>query len=187
MNNYTTIFLFTVVLTILSILRETFYPFMTTEPTATDYIYIYTVRFIHLYIFVYTSYYLFFFGLSNTFDMYIYLITLFTLVAHWYIFECCMLSYIELSIYDIHLENTKTKFHSTFYSLFNDYTGNVMIMSGILYLINVSLILYKCVLSIQYKLLYFILFMFFFSDSIYKSKIHTRYYSNLITINNIKP
>ena len=96
-----------------------------------------------------------------------------------------MLSYIELSMYDIDLEKTETTFHSTFYSLFNDYTGIVMIMSGILYLINVTAILYKCVLSIQAKLLYYILFLILFFDAFYKSRIHTKYYSSLIFIKNM--
>lgn len=181
MNNYVKIFLVSLLITILSILRETFYPFMPTKPTPTDYIYIYTLRFIHFYLFIYTAYFLLFFDL-NMFDMYIYLIVIFIVTVLWYIIESCMLSYLELSYYNIDLENTKTTFHSTFYSLFEDYTGIIMIISGILYLMNVSVILYKCVLSIQYKLLYYILFLLLFFDSFYKSRIHTKYYSTLISI-----
>ena len=70
MNNYVKIFLVSLLLNIISIIRETFYPFMPTKPTPTDYIYIYTLRFIHFYLFLYTSYFLLFFDL-NMFDMYI--------------------------------------------------------------------------------------------------------------------
>jgi hypothetical protein len=184
--NYIKLFLIALALTLISIIRETLYPFMMSNPTPRDHIYIYTIRFIHLSIFLFTSYYLFF-GIGNDCDMYLYLITIIIIVICWYVFDGCPVSYMELLFYNVDLENVKTTFHSTFYSLFNDYTRNIMITSGILYLINVSIILYNCKLPKQTKLLYYTLFIILFFDSIYKGIIHTQYYSenkHLLSIHN---
>jgi hypothetical protein len=109
--------------------------------------------------------------------MYIYLITIIVIVSLWFTYECCPISYMELLFYNVDLENTPTTFHSTFYSLFNDYTGNIMISSGILYLITVTIVLYKCKMPRQAKIVYYFLFLFLFFDSYYKSRIYETYYS----------
>lgn len=182
--NYVKLFLFSLTLTLISIIRETLYPFMvdtsypfmSSQPTPRDHIYIFTIRFLHLSIFLFTSYFIFF-GIGNDFDIYLYILVAFSTVSCWYIFDCCPVSYMELLFYNIDLENVKTTFNSTFCPLFNDYTGKVMLLSGILFLLNNAIVTYKCKLPTQTKYLYYILFVILFIDSVYKENINTKYYS----------
>ena len=182
--NYIKLFLVALTITLISIIRETLYPFMvetsypyvSSQPTPRDHMYIFTIRFIHLSIFLFTSYYLFF-GIGNDFEMYLYLIVSFIIIIFWCIFECCPVSYIELLFYNIDLENVKTTFSSTFTPLFNDYTSKVMIISGISFLITNTFLLYKCKLPTLAKILYYVSFIVLFFDSIYKGIVNTLYYS----------
>jgi len=182
--NYIKLILLAFTLTLVAIIRETLYPFMvetsypyvSSQPTPRDHIYIYTIRFIHLCIFIYTSYYLFF-GIGNDFDMYLYMLVSIIVVILWYIYECCPVTYIELLFYNIDLENVHTNFNAAFCPLFNDYTSKVMMSSGILFLITNAIVTYKCKLPILAKILFYISLVILFFDSIYKGIINTQYYS----------
>jgi hypothetical protein len=126
-----------------------------------------------------SSFYLIFFnGTGTNFDKYVYLILVLGIVLGWYIFDCCWLSYSELLFYDICLKNVKTTFHPTFRYIFGSYDGYMMLMSGLLYVINVIILLYYLTsVKIIYKIVYFIIFLYFFIDGIVKGRIKTRYYS----------
>jgi hypothetical protein len=109
--------------------------------------------------------------------MYLYLSLVFGIVFGWYIFNCCWLSYSELLFYNIDLEKIKTTFHPTFISIFSNYTPVFMTISGILYIITVIILLLNLNINYIYKLLYFIVFLFLFVDSIIKGRVGTLFYS----------
>jgi hypothetical protein len=179
MNGYKKIVIMAILMLITSITVESTNPFMKTSPSAFEYIHVHFCRFTHYFIYLITSFYLLFFnGIGTKFDMFVYLSIVLGVVMGWYIFDCCWLSYTELLFYNINLEKVKTTVHPCFYSIFNEYDKYLMILSGILYVITVSVILYylKSV-KLIYKILYFIIFMFFFIDGSLKGRVKTLYYS----------
>jgi hypothetical protein len=179
MNGYERVALLSLIILIISIINETNNPFIDSKPSVIDYIHIYIIRYIHYIIYLFSSFYLIFFnGVGRNIDMYIYLTLIFFIVLGWYIFESCSLSYTELLFYNIDLEKVETTFHPTFYSIYNNYTKYFMLISGIFYIITVGTILYS-LNSVQfiYKIIYGIIFLFLFIDSIIKGRINTLYYS----------
>jgi len=117
-------------------------------------------------------------GVGTNFDRYVYLILVFSIVLGWYIFDACWLSFSELLFYNIDLEKIKTTFHPTFHSIYGNYDSYIVGISGILYIINVSVLLYylKSV-KLIYKVIYYIVFLFLFFDAMIKGRVKTLYYS----------
>ena len=142
MNGYHKIFLLSFLILVLSIISETYFPFINSNPSIIEYIHIYFIRYIHYVSYLLSSFYLIFFnGIGTTFDAYVYLTLVFMIVFFWYVFDSCSLSYLELLFYNIDLEKTKTTFHSSFFSIFGNYTSFFMKISGVFYLITVSILL----------------------------------------------
>jgi hypothetical protein len=179
MNGYLKIFTISIILLIISIIIEINYPYIDSSPTIKEYICIYFIRFLHYYIYLLSSFYLIFFnGIGAIFDMYIYLILIFTIVFGWFIFDSCWLSYFELLFYNINLELRETTFHPTFYSIYSQYVGFLMKISGVFYIATVSVILYYLKnISINYRIIYFIVFLFLFIKPFYDTRIKKQYYS----------
>jgi len=179
MNGYIKILIVSFVLLVISIIRETVQPFMNSNPSILEYIHLYAVRYFHYIIYLISSFYLIFFnGVGTSFDIYVYLVVVLGIVVGWYVFDSCWLSYSELLFYNLNLEKVKTTVHPTFHSIFGNFDGYFMLLSGILYVVNVSVLLYylKSVKFI-YKAAYYIVFMFFFIDGIVKGRVRTMYYS----------
>jgi len=180
MNGYNKILLVSVFIIIFSIISETYYPCVDNSNSSTsEYMHICFIRYVHYLVYLLSSFYLIFFsGIGKEFDAYVYLTLVFGIVFGWYIFDCCWLSYSELLFYNIDLEKTKTIFHPTFISIFGNYTSSFMTISGIFYIITVSILLFN-LKSIHYiyKLLYLIVFLFLFFDSLIKSRLGTVFYS----------
>jgi len=179
MNGYLKIIIVAIILLVISIFNENKYPFVDSLPTERDYFFIYLIRFIHYIVYLMSSFYLFFFnGLGTRVDMFVYLTLIFAIVLGWFIFDSCWLSFFELLFYTIDLETTKTIFHPTFISIYANYTGLFMAISGILYLLTVSIVLYYLKnVPISLKIMYYIIFLFLFFKSSYESRIITKYYS----------
>lgn len=179
MNNYKKILLVALFLLCFSIINEINYPYIDSKPSFIDYIHIYIFRYIHYIIYLMSSFYLIFFnGIGTNFDIYIYLILVFGIVFGWYIFDCCWLSYSELLFYDIDLEHRETTFHPTFHSIFSNYDGYFMLLSGLLYIITVSILLYYLPsVKFIYKFLYYIIFLYFFIDGSVKGRFRKMFYS----------
>ena len=174
MNGYTKILLLSIILIIISIIKETHSPFIKNNNlTIFEYIHIYLIRYFHYAIYLMSCFYLLFFnGVGTKFDAYIYLTLIFIIVLGWYLFESCCLSYFELLFYNIDLEKTDISFHPIFVSIFGNYDLTVLTVSSYLYIINVIVILYylKSV-KIIYKIIYFILFLFLFIESLFISNV----------------
>jgi hypothetical protein len=174
MNGYTKILLTSIILIIISIIKETHSPFIKNNNlTIFEYVHIYLIRYIHYVIYLMSCFYLLFFnGIGKNFDAYIYLTLIFIIVLGWYLFESCCLSYFELLFYNINLEKTDIAYHPIFVSLFNNYDSLILDISSYLYIINVIIILYylKSV-KIIYKIIYFILLLFLFIESLFISKV----------------
>lgn len=179
MNGYNKILVAAFILLILSFYNELSKPFINRNLNIKKYIFIYLIRYIHLVIFLFSIFYLFFFmGYGKNIDIYIYLIIALFSVFGWTIFDSCWLSYLELMFYNINLEKVKTTFHPTFYSIFNNYHKILMNISGILYFFTVSILLYHLkTIKVFYKILYYFLFVSLFLYSI-REKNKTIYYTS---------
>ena len=179
MNGYKKILIAAFILLILSIINEKYISPINNNLDINQFIHIYVLRYFHLVIFLFSSFYLFFFmGYGKNIDIYIYLIfALFTVIG-WVMFDLCWLSYLELLFYNINLEKVKTTFHPTFHSAFNDYDRMIMPLSGILYFFTVTILLYHLkTIKVSYKLLYYALFVILFIYAII-GKLGTQYYSS---------
>jgi hypothetical protein len=174
MNGYSKILLVSIILIIISIIKETNYPFINNNNlTISEYLHIYLIRYIHYVIYIMSCFYLLFFnGIGTNVDAYFYLTLIFITVLGWYLFESCCLSYFELLFYNIDLEKTDISYHPIFISLFNNYDSLILEISSYLYVANVIIILYylKSV-KIIYKIIYFILFLFLFIESLFISNV----------------
>jgi len=167
MNGYTKIVLASVVLLIISIINENnihMHYLLWSNRNFCQYFCIYFIRLLHYFVYLYSSFYLFFFnGIGQTLDVYIYLFFIFLIIVGWYLFDSCLMSFYELLYYSIDLEKIETTFHPTFHSIFGKHVSNAMQISGILYFFTVSYILYKTnVIPVIYKILYYIIFLLLF-------------------------
>jgi hypothetical protein len=131
-------------------------------------------------------FYLFFFNdIGSTFDVYLYLITVFIIILGWYIFESCWVSYYELLAYKIDTEKIKTNFHPTFHTIFGEYVANVMYITGILYVFTVSYVLYKTnAIPLNYKIMYYIVFwtLFLRATIFFKGKTYSAEKNNSLKV-----
>jgi len=179
MNGYVKIAVVALCMIIISINNEVNKPYISATPSVSEYIHIYIIRYIHYLVYLISSFYLLFFnGIGTTYDIYFYLIVVFSIVLGWYIFDSCWLSYSELLFYNINLEKVETTFHPTFRSIFKNYDDYLMVLSGILYVVNVSILLYYLKpAKIIYKIIYFALFLYLFIDGSIKGRLQTMHYS----------
>ena len=167
MNGYTKVVLAGIVLLIISIINENnihMHHVIRNKPNFCQYFCIYSIRLFHYFVFLYSSFYLFFFqGIGEPLDVYIYLFSIFIIIIGWYAFESCWVSYIELLHYRVDAEKIDTKFHPTFHSIFDKYTSNVFNISGFFYMATVSYILYSTKsIPVMYKILYYSIFWILF-------------------------
>lgn len=179
MNGYISIFIMSFILIVISIINESDHKYIfNSSPSVCEYFFIYIIRFFHYFVYIWSSFYLLFFGIGKQYDMYLYLILIFCIELGWYIFDSCWMSYFELLHYNINLENIKTTFHPTFYSIYSDNTSTMMSISGILYILTVSILLYYLKIPLLYKGIYYVVFWGLLIDSIMKSKVKDQYYSS---------
>jgi len=178
MNSYLKIFIVAFILLGFSMINENRnIEYLNTYPNQYNYINIFIIRYVHYLIFLFINFYLFFFnGIGNTFDVYLFLFLILIIVFGWYIFDCCLISYLELLFYNPEImKNICTTFHSCFHSIFIDDT--IITICGILMLINVTYVLfYFDKLNIKYRILYFIVFLSLFIHSIIEGRLNKKYY-----------
>lgn len=158
-------------------------------PTQYNYINIFIIRYFHYVIYLFITFYLFFFnGMGNIFDVYLFLFLVLFIVVGWYVCDCCWFSYLELLFYNTELiKNICTTFHACFHSIF--FGDTIITISGILMLINVTYIsFYFSKINIKYRILYYIIFLSFFIHSIIQSRLNKKYYNadNNYILNGIK-
>jgi len=179
MNNYTKIIVVALILLFISILNEFNNPLANSNPSFIDYIHILVTRYIHYLIYLLSTFYLlFFYGIGTKYDIYFFLIIVITIVLGWYIFELCVLSYIELLFYNTNTEKMKTTFHPAFYYIFGSYREYNMYITGILFIINCFILLYWLPsVKIYYKLLYAMFVLYFFIHGIIHNIYNINYYS----------
>ena len=181
MGAYTKIVIVAIILLILSFLTEANNTQeLDSTPSLNKYIYIYSLRYYHYLIYLFSSFYLlFFYGRGKEFDRYLYLFVIFSIVIGWYVFDACWLSFSELLFYDVDTEHIKTTFHPTFNSVFHKYSDMAMLISGLLYLITVPIVLYYSkTIPLFIKAIYYAVFMGLFIDSSVKGRVETLYYDS---------
>jgi hypothetical protein len=164
MNGYTKIFLVSILLISISIISETYFPFVNnSKPSTFEYLHIYFIRFIHYLIYLFATFYLIFFsGIGKKFDRYLYLTLTAGIFFGWYIFDCCWLSYLEILFYNIDLENTIT-FNPVFTSIYGNYTSYFTMISGGLAILTTCILLMNLEINYIYKSLFLILLFLFLS------------------------
>ncbi len=104
------------------------------------------------------------FNLSKKFWMRLELALLFSIVFGWYFFECCSLSYLEMMFYNVKVSNFDSGVNPTFHSLFYPFGLQVKAFFGIMYLVNILIILFKhpTIMPLLWKAVYFIAFLYFY-------------------------
>ena len=182
MNGYLKIVIVSFILLILSYLTEkNNTDFLNTYPNVREYIFIYTVRYFHYFIYLFSSFYLlFFWGIGSQFDRYVFLILILSVVIGWYIFDACSLSFSELLFYNVNTDAIKTTFHPTMFSVFHTYSDIVSYIFGTLNFITVPIVLYfsKTIPFIM-KATYYILFLALFFHAMTKGRMNTLYYDSI--------
>ena len=179
MDGYNRIFILSIVLLFFSMYQEYNNPITETIPCMKDFFYIYCMRWIHYCVYLFTSFYLFLFnGIGRESDRFFYLLFIYLIITGWYLFDYCIYTYSELLFYDMDLTKTKTTFHPAFYYLYGEYAEKIMVVSGILYLITVSVLLYALYsVPFSVKMIMYLLFLYLFFASIQKSRNKVKYYS----------
>lgn len=147
--------------------------------TPSSYLYIYLIRYVHYTLYLFCVFYLIFFlGVGEEIDRYLYLSLLLGLVLGWYIFDCCSLSFVELLLYSVNTENLPTTYHPSFQPIFYPYTDLSVLLIGIGPIITLPIILYYITnLHVAVKVLYCIIFVALFADAYMKSRVNTTYYN----------
>jgi hypothetical protein len=191
MNNYYKIFIYSFILLIVSIINEKLYPLTINSSYNKKFIYILIIRLFHYFVYLYSTFYLFFFnGIGNQFDINLFLFIALIINSGWFFFSSCNMSYLELLFYNVSLENIPTTFHPTFNTLFYNFTPNIMFLSGLLYILNVNILLYFTKsMNLISKLIYYGIFVGLLFHVYYSSKLQIQHYSSknklLLAIKNI--
>jgi hypothetical protein len=181
MNNYVKVLVISLLLLIISINNEKQVQiYLNSTPKIENYIYIYTLRYIHISILVYSSLYLFLFnGIGTEFDIRIYLMMILATTIAWYIFDACWISYFELLFYNVDLKNVSTIFHSSFYPIANKYASSIVMLLTIIIFITIPIVLfYSKKIKKIYKIIYYVIFLYLSIDSFLKSRFDTLYYDS---------
>ena len=182
MNPYIKILIVAFIILIISYIKEhyTDNELSDNKLSLFNYIHIYVFRYIHYCIFLMMSFYLiFFWGCGRKVDMYLYLLLVLIVLLGWEIFNCCVLSYIELLYYNIDTENINIRIHPFIYLIFGrsvNGPGHFSRFFGILFMIiNVSVILYNLKsIKLIYRIIYVILLLTLILREFNKDE---RYYS----------
>jgi hypothetical protein len=191
MNNYYKIFIYSLILLIISIINEKLYPLTINSSYNKKFIYILIIRWFHYFVYLYSTFYLFFFnGIGNQFDINLFLFISLIINSGWFFFSACNMSYLELLFYNVSLENIPTTFHPTFNTLFYNFTPNILFLSGLLYILNVNILLYfSKSMNLISKFIYYGIFVGLLFHVYYFTKLQIQYYSSnnklLLAIKNI--
>jgi len=162
---------------LISIINEKCNPCIENCISINKYIYVYVNRYIHYVLIIFSCFYLLFFKVGTNLD-YLYLLFMLLIVITWYLFDSCWLCYVELLYYDdLDLENTKITFQPIFYLLLYKYTKIILPFLGLIYILNVYYVLYYLNNPIEYKAIFFIIYIFFFIYSNLPNEKGVKYYS----------
>ena len=149
-------------------------------PTSQDYMYIYTIRYYHYFIFLFSSYFLVFFrGIGTEFDRCIYFLVVMFIVVGWYTFDGCCISYLELLFYTTEVDQVPNTFHSLFYNVFNNSTRIFFYISGVAMVATLPVLLYYSTsLSNPIKLAFYGIFLALFTITNLKAMTTAQYYTS---------
>jgi hypothetical protein len=182
MNGYFRISIAAFILLILSYLTEkNNTDFLNAYPNVREYMFIYTFRYFHYFIYLFSSFYLLFFlGIGKDFDRTVYLIVMLSIVIGWYIFDSCWLSFSELLFYNLNTDAIKTTYHPAMFSVFHTYSDVVSYIFGICNFITVPIVLYfSKSFPLIFKAIYYALFLALFFDAMTKGRVRTLYYDSV--------
>ena len=126
-----------------------------------NYIFIYAIRYFHYLTYLFLCFYLlFFWGIGTEIDRYIYFAIMFFILWTWYVFENCILSFCELTLYDMPMKNIEKGFHPVFHPLYGEYAEQIYFLTGLLNIFTMSiLIFYSTSIHILLKICLFVAFI----------------------------
>ena len=168
-NPYLNLLKLTLVITIFSYLVELFFPIIN-NLSDTNAIGLFIFRYTHFISFIYFVSFLFLFNYKGS-DALIYLIIAVVVLSSWKVFNCCILSYYELKMYNVKHNNYLTTFHPCLFVLFRGYQEIVLYLMGVITAFTVYLILFKNkIIPIQYKLFLGIAFTYLIIDNLIQTR-----------------
>jgi hypothetical protein len=182
MNGYLRVCAVAFILLILSYVTEKHNTdFLNAYPNDREYVAIYTLRYFHFFIYVFSAFYLlFFWGIGKEFDRMFYLILIMCIVIGWYVFDSCWMSFFELLFYNVNTDAIKTTYHPAMFSVFHTYDGVINYIFGLFNFITVPIVLYfSKTIPLIFKALYYAVFLGLYFDGIMKGRIHTLYYDSV--------
>ena len=162
LQGYFIIFLLTIVYSLLSIFYELNYESEKRPLKEENLFQMMFLRFIHSFVVIYIYVSVFIFYRSENIHYIIYLSVLILIVLHWILFECCVLTYLEWSVYDIDIDtvpNTNNPVHNIT-NAFREKTG-FKTRSDFLLFAFIIYSLYRVNLPLYVKCVYFIVFSYF--------------------------
>ena len=126
-------------------------------------------RYIHLFFWIYLSFFALLFKPNDKINVTIYLSLALIIMLHWEVFGCCLLSLVELNNYSLlkSADNYNKTYHPSLYSIFYDYADTAALTFG----------------TIMFSGIYYILFNAKFID--FKYKIFLGVIFSLIIVNNL--
>ena len=163
----------TLIVTCFSYIVEYFYPCINNLKNANT-IGFFIFRYIHLLSYIYFVSFLFLFNYKNE-DAIVYLLFTITLLSTWKIFDCCLLSYYELKMYNVDHRDYLTNFHPCLYVLFRDYQDFILSIMAVIMTFTFYFILIKNKrISIFYKILFFCIYSYIFMDNIIQTRVYNK-------------
>jgi hypothetical protein len=164
-SNYYLLLNITLFFTIISYIIEYFYPIIDNLKNV-NYIYLFIFRFIHILIYLYIIFFLFLFNYNSN-DGLIYLILVIIICSLWKLLDCCILSYLELKMYNINYYEYSINFHPFLCIFFRKYKYIPAYLFTIMMVITFFYIILKNkTIPIIYKLFFLIIFIYLLTTNI---------------------
>ena len=162
LQGYFIIFLFTIVYSLLSIFYELNYESEERPLKEENLFQMMFLRFIHSFVVVYIYMFVFVFYRSENIHYIIYLSVLILVILHWILFECCLLTYLELSIYEVDID-TVPNANSPVHNITNAFRDKVgfKTRSDLALFVFIIYSLYRAQLPLYVKCIYFIIVSYF--------------------------
>ena len=168
-NSYINLAIIVLFITLFSFVVEFFYPGIN-DLKKVNLIGLFTMRFIHFYVFLYFLLFLFLFDYKSNNGI-IYLILAVALSFLWKILDCCIVSYYEIKMYGLDHRKYLTTFHPCMYIFFRNYQEVALTIMGIVMVFTFYFIIAKTkLISLPYKVFFALIFGYLFLDSIIRSR-----------------
>tara|TARA_B100000123_G_C25679698_1_gene405849 strand:+ start:489 stop:1037 length:549 start_codon:yes stop_codon:yes gene_type:complete len=139
-------------------------------------------RYIHLFFWIYLSFFALLFKPNDKINVTIYLSLALIIMLHWEVFGCCLLSLVELNNYSLlkSADNYKQSYHPSLYTIFYKYTDIIVLLLGLIMSIGIYYVLFNAkFIELKYKILLGLVFTSLFMKTLL-SRDNANYDKNIL-------